>query len=72
MHAGQEHAEADEEEQDAVEGLLQAVTAEPFEESREELGPQHEDVERDAGRDLEHHRVRVEIGRATATCQKFQ
>ena len=37
--------------------------AEPFEEGREPLDPQHDDVERDTGRDFEHHRAGVEVGR---------
>ncbi len=63
MHAGQQDAKADEHKEHPLERLLDAARAQPFEESRKPLDPQHHDVERDASRDLEHNRAGVEVGR---------
>ena len=61
MHRWQQHAERGENKHPAVENALDAGEAQPLEESRRELDPEHDDIGHYAQRDFEHHRVRLDV-----------
>lgn len=61
MHGRQQHAERDDHEHEAFEGLAQLAQPEALEKSRRELDPENRDIRHHAQRGFEHDRVRVEV-----------